>query len=122
MKRDRISLKKMQFYGYHGLFAEEKKLGQRFVVSVDVFTSLKQSGLSDNMEDSIDYGEIYQKVANIVEGSSFNLIEAVAEKISQTLLGYFQKIEACEVEVLKPDPPINGHYEAVSVQIYRERK
>lgn len=122
MKCDRISLKKMQFYGYHGLFDEEKKLGQRFIVNVDVFTSLKQPGFSDDMDDSIDYSDIYQKVGSIVEGPSFNLIEAVAEKISQTLLDYFKKIEACKVEILKPDPPINGHYEAVSVQIYRERK
>ncbi len=122
MKRDQISLKQMQFYGYHGLFAEEKKLGQHFIVNVDIFASLKKAGITDDMGASIDYSDVFQKVANIVEGESKNLIEALAEDIATTLLDSFQKIEACQVEVVKPNPPINGHYEAVSVQIYRERK
>jgi|SRR5690625_4381268 len=112
----------MQFYGYHGLFEPEKKLGQRFFVDVDLYTSLKVAGESDNMEDSIDYGEVFHTIEKIVEGEPKNLIEAVAEEIAVALLATFVKLDACRIEVTKPDPPIRGHYDAVSVQIYRERR
>jgi len=122
MKQDKITLKRMQFYGYHGLFDAENTLGQRFFVDADLYTSLKPAGESDNMEDSIDYGKVFQIIEEIVEGEPKNLIEAVAEEIATTLLATFKKIEACRIEVVKPDPPIPGHYDTVSVQIYRERR
>src|SRR5690625_1405192 len=112
----------MQFYGYHGLFEAEKKLGQRFFVDADLYTSLKAAGQSDNMEDSIDYGKVFHIIEGIVEGESKNLIEAVAEEIATTLLATFEKVEACRIVVMKPDPPIQGNYDAVSVQIFRERR
>lgn len=111
----------MQFYGYHGLYEPEKTLGQRFFVDVDLYTPLRVAGVSDNMEDSIDYGKVFHTIEEIVEGESKNLIEAVAEEIALALLNTFVKLEACRIEVTKPDPPIRGHYDAISVQIYRER-
>jgi len=122
MKRDKISLKRMQFYGYHGLFDAENTLGQRFFVDADIYTSLKLAGKSDNMNDSIDYGKVFHIIEEIVEGEPKNLIEAVAEEIAETLLLTFAQIDACRIEVTKPDPPIPGHYDSVSVQVFRERR
>lgn len=112
----------MQFYGYHGLFNEEKKLGQRFLVDVELFTPLKRAGTTDHMEDSIDYGRVFEVIKNVVEGKPKNLIEAVAETIASQLFENFPTLNACDVKVVKPDPPIQGHYESVAVQIYRERE
>lgn len=119
---DKIKLKRLAFYGYHGLFPEENKLGQRFYVDVELFLSLQKAGKSDKMEDSIDYGAVYEMIRSIVEGEPKNLIEAVAEAIAQSLLENFAALHACQIEVTKPDPPIAGQYDAVSVQIYRERQ
>jgi len=118
---DKIILKGMQFYGYHGLFSEERKLGQRFHVDVDLYTSLKDAGQTDRMEASIHYGEAYEKIRDIVEGTPYNLIEAVAESVAHRLLTDFDTLAACTVKVIKPDPPIPGHYESVAVEIHRER-
>src|SRR5699024_9891048 len=118
---DNITLRQMQFYGYHGLFPEENKLGQRFIVDVQLFLSLEKAGKSDQMNDSIDYGKVHEVVQAIVEGEAMHLIEAVAEKIAGQLLGEFALLQALQVKVIKPDPPIQGHYESVSVEIYRER-
>lgn len=112
----------MEFYGYHGLFEEEKKLGQRFFVDVELETSLKTAGKTDNMNDSIDYGKVYFIIKDIVEGKANNLIETVAEEIADALLNSFATLMACTVKVIKPDAPIPGHYESVAVQIYRERE
>lgn len=118
---DKIYLNQLQFYGFHGLMPEEKRLGQRFLVDVILYTDLRKAGQTDDMLDSIHYGEAYEMVKRIVEGESKNLIEAVAEDIANTLLSGFNLLNACTVKVIKPDPPIPGHYESVAVEVYREK-
>jgi 7,8-dihydroneopterin aldolase/epimerase/oxygenase len=118
---DKIYLNNMKFYGYHGVFPEETKLGQRFAVDLIVETDLEKAGQSDNLEDSINYGEIYHVCKEVVEGKPFKLVEALAEKISAELLGQFSSIISVTVKVIKPDPPIPGHYDSVAVEITRGR-
>lgn len=118
---DKILLNKMQFYGYHGLLPEENKLGARFNVDLELFIDLKKAGKSDDMLDSVHYGHVYDSVRTIVEGEPKNLIESVAEMIADQLLDRFELIKTCKVKVIKPDPPINGHYQSVAVEILRER-
>ncbi|MCZ0703570.1 dihydroneopterin aldolase [Natronobacillus azotifigens] len=118
---DKIYLNRLSFYGYHGLFKAESELGQRFYVDLELELDLKPAGISDEMEDSINYGEVYQLTKEVVEGERLSLIEAVAEKISAQLLSNFAQLTACRVKVVKPDPPIPGHYESVAVEIYRVR-
>lgn len=118
---DKIMLKDLQFYGYHGVLPEENKLGQRFNVDVELHVDVMQAGSSDKMEDSIHYGHAFDVIQTIVEGEAKNLIEAVAEEIASKLLSDFDLLQACLVKVIKPDPPIRGHYESVSVEIFREK-
>ncbi len=119
---DKILLNNLEFYGFHGLLPEEKKMGQRFNVDVELFLSLQKSGETDDMNDSIHYGHVYELVKEIVEGESMNLIEAIAETIATQLLASFSLLSACTIKVIKPDPPIPGHYQSVAVEIYREKK
>ena len=121
MKKDKILLNNMQFYGFHGLLPEENKLGQRFNVDITLFTDLQKPGRTDDMHDSIHYGHAYELVQKVVEGEAKNLIEAVAETIADELLTSFDLLAACTVKVTKPDPPIPGHYQSVAVEIFRER-
>ncbi|MEN1966438.1 dihydroneopterin aldolase [Lentibacillus sp. N15] len=118
---DKIIIKQMAFYGYHGLFPEENKLGQRFLVDVELFMDLKKPGVSDQMDDSIDYGRVYGMIKDILEGEPKNLIEAVAEQVADKMLQSFMLLSACTVKVVKPDPPIPGHYQSVAVEIFREK-
>ncbi|MFJ7685390.1 dihydroneopterin aldolase [Peribacillus butanolivorans] len=118
---DKIFVNKMEFYGYHGVFPEETKLGQRFKVDLTVEADLAKAGKSDELEDSINYGELYEVCKGVVEGKLFKLVEAVAEEIASELLNKFSSIEKCTVKVYKPDPPIAGHYESVAVEIVRGR-
>lgn len=118
---DKIMVNKMQFYGFHGLFPEENKLGQRFYVDVTLFGDLQKAGKTDNMNDSVDYGDIYETVRYIVEGKAYHLLEAVAEEVAGQLLSSYALVHKCTVRVEKPDPPIPGHYDSVAVEIHRER-
>lgn len=118
---DRIYLNKMEFYGYHGVFPEENRLGQRFIVDLIVSLNLKNAGETDHLDDSVNYGELYKLCEEIVEGPPIKLLEAIAEKIAQSILGEFVLISEVTVKVIKPDPPIPGHYESVAVEITRGR-
>lgn len=119
---DKIYLNQLEFYGYHGLFPAEKELGQRFIVNVILYLDLSIVGNSGRMEDSVHYGEVFETVQKIVEGDSLDLIEQLTEIIASSLLTDFDLINALTVKVIKPDPPIKGHYESVAVEVYRERQ
>ncbi len=118
---DKIYMNALAFYGYHGVFSEEKKLGQRFQVDITLELDLTKASSSDNIDESIDYGDVYKRVQNIVEGKPYKLVETVAEKIASELLAAYERLQACTIKVIKPDPPIPGHYKSVAVEITRSR-
>ncbi|WP_017187042.1 dihydroneopterin aldolase [Alkalibacillus haloalkaliphilus] len=118
---DKILLNGLMFYGYHGLFPEENKLGQRFTVDLELKSDLSKAGHSDQMNDSIDYGQVYEVARTVVEGEAKNLIEAVAEDLAKRMFESFSSLEAITVKIDKPGPPIPGYYQSASVVIDRER-
>jgi dihydroneopterin aldolase len=118
---DKIELKQMEFYGYHGVLPEENRLGQRFIIDLTVAVDLRKAGKSDQLEDSVNYAELYQICKDVAEGEPYKLIEAVAENIATQVLNQFKRIAECIVKVVKPDPPIPGHYRSVAVEIKRSR-
>lgn len=119
---DKIILENMEFYGYHGVYEEENKLGQRYRVSAELYLDLHVAGETDDLNKSVNYAEIYTLCKAVVEGKPYNLIEAVAEKISAEILGAYSIIHSCKIKVVKPDPPIPGHYDFVAVEIIREQE
>ncbi len=118
---DKIFVNEMEFYGYHGVFPEENKLGQRFKVDLTVELDLKEAGTTDNLNHSVNYGELYNTCKHVVEGKPYQLIEAVAENIAADILKQYPLVQRCVVKIIKPDPPIPGHYRSVAVEIMRER-
>ena len=118
---DKIYVNKMEFYGYHGVFPEENKLGQRFVVDLSVSLDLTRAGQTDQLEYSVNYGELYSVCQKIVEGEPAKLVETVAERIAGKVLTDFSLVSEVTVKLIKPDPPIPGHYESVAVEITRRR-
>ena len=121
MASDRITLEGMVFYGYHGAREEEKALGQRFVVDLELAVDLSRAGASDRLEDTVDYGEAYRLVKAVMEGPSKNLLESLAEAIGAKALG-LPRVEEVRVTVKKPGVPIKGSVlSSAAVQITRGR-
>lgn len=118
---DKLILERMEFYGYHGVFSEETKLGQRFYVDLTAYLDLAPAGKSDDMEESINYAEIYYTIRSIVEGKPYKLIESLAENIASELLETYTKINELTVSVIKPHPPFDIHFAGVTVEIHRKR-
>ncbi len=119
---DKILLKGLAFYGYHGVSPHEKALGQRFVVDLTLECDMRASGLSDDLADAVDYVPIYEVVKSIMEGESRNLLENVAEVIAARILDEFN-VSAVSVTVKKPEVSIKGSVLSyVGVEIYRRRE
>jgi len=111
----------MEFYGYHGVMEEEKRVGQPFIISVEMYLDLYPAGVSDDLAKTVNYAEAYEEIKRIVEDKRFNLIEALAHNIGMTLLA---KYEICKVKVIvdKPLAPRPGGRLAARVEIEREKK
>lgn len=115
-----IHLKGMEFYAYHGVLEEERKLGQRFIVDLDIYPRKWIAG-TDNIDDTINYEQVYTVVKICVEREKFKLLESLAEAIAARVLDEFD-CEKIRVEVHKPNAPISGIFKDVSVEILRGRK
>lgn len=118
---DKIHLNGMEFYGYHGVFPEENKLGQRFYVDLVLEADLSKASESDDLNYTVNYADAYTIIKEIVEGEPRKLVETIAEEIPKAMFETFSIVKACTVKVIKPDPPINGHYDSVAIEMKRER-
>lgn len=120
-KTDKIILKDLAFYGHHGLFEEEQKLGQKFYVDAKLTVDASVAGESDRMEDSVHYGEVFEAIKAIVEGEPVHLLEKLATDIAKNVLDKFNDVYAIDVKVRKPSAPIPGQFDYVAVEISRTR-
>ncbi len=119
---DKIYLNTLSFFGYHGVYEEETRLGQRFKVDVVLEADLRDAGRTDDLEKSVNYAEVFNVVQEVVEGPPQKLVERVATLISDAILNRFPLVQSCTIKVIKPDPPIPGHYDSVAVEITRARQ
>tara|TARA_Y100000588_G_C13616334_1_gene653436 strand:+ start:130 stop:495 length:366 start_codon:yes stop_codon:yes gene_type:complete len=118
---DKILMKNMSFYGYHGVMAEEKVLGQKFFIDVELELSLQAAGKSDNVESTVSYADAFEVVKKHAETMRYDLLEALAENIAKEVLADFSLVKAVNVEVRKPEAPVRGVFDYFGVQIRRER-
>lgn len=118
---DRMLLKRMVFYGYHGVYPEENKLGQKYIVDLDLRMDLSKAARTDDVEDTVNYAEIHALVKRIVEGPPVKLIETLTENIASTLLGTYTSIINATVSVTKPNPPFDITFDGVTVEMQRQR-
>ncbi|MZP29342.1 2-amino-4-hydroxy-6-hydroxymethyldihydropteridine diphosphokinase [Heliobacterium undosum] len=116
---DRILLKGMSFYGYHGALPEEQVLGQPFTVDLELEVDLRQAGKSDAVEDSVHYGEVYNRVRAILEGTPKATIEAVAEAVVVAVYRDFPAVQGLKVRVEKPKAPVPGLFQSMAVELNR---
>jgi 7,8-dihydroneopterin aldolase/epimerase/oxygenase len=118
---DRIILSNMVFQARHGVGAREKVDPQRFEVDVELMSDLQPAGLEDDLARTVDYGAVYDTTRQIVESTTFNLIEALAEAISHEILGEHELVREVVVRVRKPEVKLGGPLAYAAVEIRRRR-
>lgn len=116
---DKIILKDMAFYGYHGLLKEESVLGQKFFIDIEIETSTKEAGINDDFTKIINYAEVYEITREFTEDKRFNLIEALAENIAAEVLNRFDIAHSVMVRIRKKEAPVKGIFDYMGVEIRR---
>ncbi|MET0829053.1 MAG: dihydroneopterin aldolase, partial [Microbacterium sp.] len=85
---DEITLTGLRVFGRHGVFEDERRVGQHFVVDATLYVSTAAAAASDDVRDTVHYGEVAERIAAIVSGDPVNLLEALAQRIADALLAY----------------------------------
>ncbi|MGB3770137.1 MAG: dihydroneopterin aldolase [Rhodococcus sp. (in: high G+C Gram-positive bacteria)] len=117
---DRIELRGLTVRGNHGVFDHEKRDGQDFVVDVVVHLDLSKAAASDDLADTLHYGELAEAAAAVIAGPTRDLIETVAGEIADGVLTD-PRVERVEVTLHKPSAPIPLTFSDVAVSIDRSR-
>ena len=116
---DVIRIEGIEAFGYHGVFPEEKREGQTFVVDVDIETSFDEAIAHDDVAYTVDYGVVAKRVAEIIQGEPADLIETVCDRIVTMVLS-LERVKATRVTIHKPQAPIAVPFAGVSVSRRRE--
>lgn len=117
---DKIYIRDLEFIGYHGVFGEEKKLGQKFYVTLELITNLRDAGLNDDILKTTHYGEVAKTVEKIFFSKKYDLIETLAEDIAREILLNFNLISELKLEIKKPWAPVGIPLDNVAVEINRK--
>ena len=115
---DRVTVHGLRGRGHHGVFEREREKGQTFLVDVTLGIDTRRAAASDDLDDTVHYGEIAERIVALIEGEPVNLIETLASRMADACLAY-PLVEEVEVTVHKPDAPITGPFEDVTVTIVR---
>ncbi|HET7030654.1 MAG TPA: dihydroneopterin aldolase [Candidatus Limnocylindrales bacterium] len=117
---DRIVLRNVRLEGRHGYYDHELENPQPFEIDVELVLDLQPAGIDDDLAQSVDYGRVYEIVRQIVESTSYRLLEALAEAISHEILVAFP-VQEVGVRVRKPAVQLGGPLDYAAVEIWRRR-
>ncbi len=118
---DKIAIEGLEVFANHGVFPEENKLGQKFVVSVTLYTDTRRAGETDDLSVSIHYGEAAHAIDEFMRVHTFKLIETAAESVAAMLLDRYPGAYGVRVKLEKPWAPVGLPLRTVSVEIERTR-
>lgn len=119
---DTIKINDMRFFGHHGVFEEETINGQYFRVNAKLKLNFYPAGVSDNLEKSVSYADVYDTCKKIVEGKPYKLLEAVAHTLAEQILQKYGLVEEVAIEVIKERPPIEGFCGEATVEVLRRQR
>lgn len=115
---DQIRISGIAGFGFHGVYPEERRVGQRFLADLILFTDLSAAAFTDDVNDATDYSLVVPDVKQVLEGEPVNLIETLADRVVQIILSNYPRVESVEVTIFKPEAPVEA---AVAVHIRRDR-
>ena len=111
-----ITLSGMEFYAYHGCFAEEKVIGTRFIVDLVLSYNMEKAIFQDDVTKTVNYQSVYRDIQYIME-QPVNLLETICSKILTTIKSNYTLIDRIQVTVSKLNPSLGGTVDKVSVTI-----
>ena len=119
---DKVIVKDLELFCYHGVNPEEKIDGQVFVFDIEAGVDLSTPCMTDNVDDTVSYAKIIKTVRRAAQSEKNDLIERVAQRVADELFNEFSKIETVKILLKKPQAPIKADFSYVAVEIERSRK
>ncbi len=114
---DKIIVKNLKLFAYHGVNPEEKEDGQNFIMDITADVDLSVPCLTDNVEDTVSYAKIIKEARRVFLLQKDDLIERAARRVAEALLISFEKIQRVTILLKKPEAPIKADFEYVAVEI-----
>jgi len=116
----KVILKNIRIYAFHGCMEEEEKIGSDYIVNLKVDAPMEMASRTDELEDAVDYVSLNAIVKEEMAVRS-KLLEHVAQRIVDKIMGQFDEVESVEVSVAKQNPPIGGDMDEVCIRLKEER-
>ena len=117
---DRVLIRNLQLDVLIGVYDFEREAPQRIIFEIDLHTDNRPAGVSDNVNDAVDYASVTQLITDISLQSKYQLLEALAEHVAQAVLAQFVSVSAIDVTIHKPDIMPNDVKVAIAITRYRE--
>lgn len=118
----RLSIKGAQFYAYHGVKQEEKDLGGRYEVDLDLWYDATEAILSDSVAYALNYEEAMNCIEELFADESSNLIETVASNILDLVFEKFPSLAKATIRIRKMNVPIHNVVAFIETELSRERE
>lgn len=118
---NRIEIRSLRVVAVCGVLPEERERPQPLEIDLDLMVDLASASASDDLADTVDYGDVTERVAALVTKSSFQLLEALAAAVADEALAIDERVEAAAVTVRKLRPPIGRDIATVGVRVVRPR-
>ena len=118
---DRIFIKGLALHAYHGVMAHEAKVGQTFIIDLDLEIDLSAAARSDKVIDTVSYDKVVDCTSDAFCAQRFRLIEAAAGRVADTVLATFPRVRSVRVTIHKPHAPIAATFDDVGVTLVRSR-
>ena len=115
---DYLLINNMQFHAFHGVYEQENKIGNTFLVDLKLGANLNKACQSDQLEDTVNYASVFDEVKSVMR-KPCKLIEHLAENICREIKNTFPQIQTIEIKVTKINPPILGQLDSVSIVLFR---
>lgn len=118
---DKIIIKGLKVFAYHGVNPEEKRDGQPFELDITLSLPLARAGQTDDLNDTVSYAKAAKTVLRVMTEASYDLLECAAQRVAEQLLAEYHEVEQVEVLLKKPQAPVHAEFDYMAVMITRKR-
>ncbi|MGV8905248.1 MAG: 2-amino-4-hydroxy-6-hydroxymethyldihydropteridine diphosphokinase [Acetobacterium sp.] len=117
---DKLYIKDLEVFAYHGVFPEEKSLGQKFLISVTLTLDMREAAITGDLTKSVHYGELAHALEKEFQKESYDLIETAGEKLTSYVLNNYPMVSKVKIMIKKPWAPILRSMDTVAIEITRK--
>ena len=118
---DKIQIKGLEIFAYHGVNPEEKENGQPLLLDITLWADLSRARRSDDLNDTVNYAAVRKTVQRVFTAEKYDLIERAAQAVCDGILGEHPQVEEVRVTLKKPEAPMNAVFDYVAVEVAEVR-